>query len=108
MKSVFITVPEVMWNSIGLIDRGGERVHGGDALLGIDEQPFPIERHGVDHQRLLEPIGTARLASMRSTGRNGSSVWVLIQVRAPSAMMISSGAVQMSTSSWVEWSQSGA
>ena len=42
-----------------------------------------------------------------SSGRYGSSVCVLIQVSAPSAMMISSGAAQITSSSWVEWSQSG-
>ena len=58
--------------------------------------------------RGLVPSATGRPASMRAMGRNGSSTWVLIQVRAPSAMMMRSGAVQISTSSWVEWFQSGA
>jgi hypothetical protein len=42
-----------------------------------------------------------------ASGRYGSSVWVLIQVIAPRAMMMSSGAAQITSSSWVEWSQSG-
>ncbi len=44
---------------------------------------------------------------MRCSGRYGSSVWVLIQVIRPSAMMISRGAPQITSSSPVEWSQSG-
>ncbi|CFM07753.1 Uncharacterised protein [Bordetella pertussis] len=44
---------------------------------------------------------------MRASGRYGSSWWVLTQVSAPRAMMISSGADQISSSSTVEWFQSG-
>ena len=51
--------------------------------------------------------GTGLLGARRESGRKGSSVCVLIQVMAPSAMMISSGTVQITTSSWVEWCQSG-
>ena len=34
------------------VHRGGQLVDRGDALLGIDEQPLPVERHDLDHQRL--------------------------------------------------------
>jgi hypothetical protein len=88
------------------VHRRGQLVDRGDALLGVDEQPLPVERDHLTTSGLV-PAGTARWASMRSSGRYGSSVWVLIQVIAPSAMMISSGAPQITSSSWVEWSQSG-
>ncbi len=97
----------MIWKWIGTVDRRRQLVDRGDALLGIDEQPFPVERDDLDHQRLRRRCGTGRRASMRSSGRYGSSVCVLIQVSAPSAMMISSGAAQITSSSWVEWSQSG-
>ena len=51
--------------------------------------------------------GIGRLASSRVSCRYGSSVWVLIQVTAPSAMMMSSGAPQIASSSCTEWSQLG-
>ena len=47
------------------------------------------------------------VGAIRASGLKGSRVWVPIQVMAPSAMMIRSGTVQMITSSWVEWFQSG-
>ncbi|MCY1299900.1 hypothetical protein D9M70_494460 [compost metagenome] len=34
------------------VDGGCHFVHGRDALLGVDEQPFPVQRHHFDHQRL--------------------------------------------------------
>ena len=37
----------------------------------------------------------------------GVERWVLIQVSAPREMMIISGAAQITSSSWVEWSHSG-
>ena len=36
----------------GAIHRRGQFVDGGDAVLRIDEQPFPIERDHIDLQRL--------------------------------------------------------
>ena len=77
----------------------------GDALLGIDEQPFPVERDHLDVQG-LDVAGTGARVDA-SSGRYGSSVCVPIQVSAPRAMMISSGAAQITSSSWMEWSQSG-
>ena len=52
------------------------------------------------------PAGTGFDALILASGRNGSRVWAPIQVREPIAMTISSGAVQISTSSWIEWFQS--
>ncbi|MNS86403.1 hypothetical protein D3C72_1203060 [compost metagenome] len=47
------------------VDRRGHFIDRGDALLGIEEQPFPVERDHFDHQRLgarghLAAFGQAR------------------------------------------------
>jgi len=34
----------------GSSDRDDQLIDGGDALIGVDEQPFPIERHDVHAQ----------------------------------------------------------
>src|SRR5262249_58970190 len=36
-------------------DLGGndETVHAGDVLVRVDEQPFPVERYGLDIERLV-------------------------------------------------------
>ena len=39
--------------------RDDELVDRGDALLGIDEQPFPIERDDLDVDRLVRRIRAA-------------------------------------------------
>lgn len=55
----------------------------------------------------LVPAGTGLPGAIRSSGRKGSSRWVLVQVTALSAMMMSSGQVQITSSSVVEWSKFG-
>src|SRR6478672_198383 len=39
----------------GSSGRDDQLIDGGDALIGIDEQPFPIERHDVDVERVGFP-----------------------------------------------------
>ena len=77
------------------------------ALLGVDEQPLPVERHDLDLERLRprrHRPALARCGRAAGTGRAGACS---IQVTAPRQMMISSGAAQITSSSWVEWSPVG-
>ena len=46
-----MTDDDVMRKSIGLPDGSCHLIDGRDAVLGIDEQPFPIERDDIDLQR---------------------------------------------------------
>ncbi len=83
------------------IDGCGELVDGRDAVLRIDEQPFPVERGDID----LERFGAGRDGPSLGDApisRYGSSRCVPIQVSAPRQMMISSGAPQITSSRWVE------
>ena len=90
----------------GHVHRRRQLVDDGDALLGIDEQPFPVEGDDLDDQRFSpagngprgidpcqRPIGVERVRA--DPGQRAQR------------MMISSGAAQISSSSWMEWSQSG-
>ena len=61
--------------------RDDQLVDAGDTLVGIDEQPLPVERDDLDLQRL----GFATAA-----GRPGSRSWEPIQATPPRNMMVSS------------------
>ena len=81
------------------IDRRGELVDRGDAVLRVDEQPLPIERDDVDLERLPCRGRPGGRRAIRSSERYGSSRCVPIQVMAPRQMMIASGADQITSSS---------
>ena len=51
MKKTFITLAEVSSKLQRRADRHGQRVDGGDPLVRVDEQPFPVERHHLDPDR---------------------------------------------------------
>ncbi|CFP66539.1 Uncharacterised protein [Bordetella pertussis] len=58
----------------GAVHRGRHFIDGGDALLGIDEQPFPVQRRHLHHQRLgawRHVAGRRRCAPAGGTGRAG-------------------------------------
>src|SRR5271166_2102366 len=51
--------------------RDDQLIDGGDALIGVDEQPFPIERHDVHAQRVRLPGNRrARIELMRTDPNN--------------------------------------
>ena len=50
-KKLFQTVAEVSRKLTGVPGGNDQLIDGGDALIGVDEQPFPIERDDFDVER---------------------------------------------------------
>ena len=68
MKNEFITDDAVILKRIGMSTGAASSFTDGDALVGIDEQPFPVEGDDLDVQR-FGLAGRGRAASMRRSGR---------------------------------------
>ncbi len=40
------------------VDRRGQLIYVADALIGVEEQPFPVQRHPVSYKNLTLPTNS--------------------------------------------------